>query len=75
MKRINDLYVVAFLKSIGYEPKNYEAIGSKLIWYFDNEEQINREIDLYYAGKQICNPLRLVQCIRDLKGLIFSILK
>jgi len=81
-----DLYLAAFLKTIGYNMSNTKVQGKRLLFYFKDEnseniEETNKKLeqleDSYFKGDNSTSiiALQFSNNVKSLKTLCHSILK
>lgn len=68
-----DLYLSAYLLSIGFEFNYKKNSNNKTSFYFESESDLNLHVNEYLTGKSKCDPLALVNAIKNLKNLLFNI--
>jgi len=67
-----DLYLASYLLSKGFD-FSFKKNNNKTIFFFESEKDLNSHVNEYLTGKAKCDPLALVNAIKNLKNLIFNI--
>lgn len=68
-----DLYLSAYLLSSGFNFNFKKNPNNKTIFIFESEENLNLHVNEYLSGRAKCDPLALVNAIKNLKNLLFNI--
>lgn len=68
-----DLYLSAYLLSVGFNFDFKKNPNNKTIFIFESKENLNLHVNEYLSGRAKCDPLALVNAIKNLKNLLFNI--
>lgn len=68
-----DLYLASYLLSMGFNFSFKKNSSNKTIFCFESEENLNLHVNEYLTGRAKCDPLALVNAIKNLKNLLFNI--
>jgi len=67
-----DLYLASYLLSKGFD-FSFKKNNNKTIFIFESVEDLNSHVNEYLTGRAKCDPLALVNAIKNLKNLLFNI--
>jgi hypothetical protein len=68
-----DLNLSSYLLSMGFDFDFKKNSNNKTIFIFESEENLNLHVNEYLSGRAKCDPLALVNAIKNLKNLLFNI--
>jgi hypothetical protein len=68
-----DLYLSAYLLSMGFNFDYKKNSNNKTVFNFESAEDLNLHVNEYLTGRAKCDPLALVNAIKNLKNLLFNI--
>ena len=68
-----DLYLASYLLSMGSDFDFKKNSNNKTTFIFESDENLNLHVNEYLSGRAKCDPLALVNAIKNLKNLIFNI--
>jgi hypothetical protein len=68
-----DLYLASYLLSAGFNFSCKRNPNNKTVFSFESINDPNLYVNEYLTGKAKCDPLALVNAIKNLKNLIFNL--
>ena len=68
-----DLYLSAFLKARGNKLIRVARDEGMAIFYFENNDNLDRVVTSFYNDKELINANRLIDSIKHLKSLVHNI--
>ena len=68
-----DLYIAAYLIAIGHSLKNHSRYDGEIYFVFDNNENIQQEVNKFISRKALVDPVAYSQSMRSLKSVLYAI--
>lgn len=68
-----DLYIAAYLVAIGHILKSHSRYDGEIYFVFDNNENIEREVNKFISRKALVDPVAFSQSMRSLKSVLYAI--
>ena len=68
-----DLGIAAYLIAIGHPLKNHSKCDGETYFTFDNNSQIQNEVNNFISRKALVEPVAFSQALRSLKSVIYAI--
>ncbi len=68
-----DLGIAAYLIAIGHSLKNHSKCDGETYFIFDNDSQIQNEVNKFISRKALVEPVAFSQALRSLKSVIYAI--
>ena len=68
-----DFYLTCYLVSVGEKIEDTEKIGSKILFLFDNSEELKTRKEKYYLDQAMISPLVYQSTIMILKSMVHNI--
>lgn len=67
LQEVSDLNLMAYLKAIGHEPAREVNHPFRLILLFKKSPQLSEDMDLFYRGRAMVEPNRLLLELNTLR--------
>ena len=68
-----DFYLTCYLVSVGEKIEDTEKIGSKILFLFDNSDELKKRKESYYLDQAVISPLVYQSTIMNLKSMVHNI--
>ena len=68
-----DLYIAAYLVAIGYSLKSHSRYDGEIYFVFDNNENIQPEVNKFISRKALVDPVAYSQSMKSLKSVLYAI--
>lgn len=68
----SDLYLTAYLKMKGFKFA-VEKVRNKATFIFDQSAELSSSVNEYLTEGGACEPLNFVNCIKNIKNLLYNI--
>ena len=68
-----DFYLTCYLVSAGEKIEDTEKIGSKVLFIFDNSDELKKRKESYYLDQAVISPLVYQSTIMNLKSMVHNI--
>jgi len=68
-----DLYIAAYLIAIGHSLKNHSRYDGEIYFVFDNNENIQQEVNKFISRKALVDPVAYSQSMKSLKSVLYAI--
>ena len=68
-----DFYLTCYLVSVGEKIEDTEKIGNKILFLFDNSDELKTRKEKYYLGEAMISPLVYQSTIMNLKSMVHNI--
>ena len=68
-----DFYLTCYLVTVGEKIEDTEKIGSKILFLFDNSDELKTRKEDYYLDQATVSPLVYQSTIINLKSMVHNI--